>query len=361
MKSYLTCQGWFLVPMAALMLTNLPVRSQIVANPPAVSVVAPDPTAFVGTSSGAFTLIRNGPTNDTLAVNVRLSGTASNGVDYATISDVISIPAGDLATDIRVDPIVDTLNRGNKTVVLAIETNSNYRIGQYRYAEVKIIDDVFDFLPPTVTLTSPTNNSVFDNPTSITLMAEVTDPGGVNIQSVSFYANDNFLGRSTKNPYSLMWSNPPAGHFALFARAVDQFGRSALSAPVNITTTDIEPTVSLTSPTNGANFLVHDNIELDADVSDSDASVSIVSVSFYANDHRLGTVSKPPYSFVWSNAPSGFFALRAAATDNDGDKGYSKPVLINVSSFSDFLRSKGDAQDPKKMKSRRLEPGLAQE
>jgi hypothetical protein len=339
MKSYLQVQWKSLVLFAGLMLACCSLRAQGNAtNLPLVVVVAPDPTAFVGTSSGAFTLIRHGPTNDALAVNVRLSGTASNGLDYVGISSPITIDAGALATDVKVDPLVNSANRGNKTVVLALQTNADYRIGQQRYAEVKIIDDSFDFPPPTVTLTAPTNHSAFDNPATITITAEVNDPG-VHIQSVSFYANDQSLGRSTVSPYSIVWSNPPSGEFALFARAVDQFGRSALSAPVQITVTDIDPVVKLTSPTNGANFAIQQDIPLAADVSDADTNATIVSVSFYANDHSLGSVSNAPYSLVWSNAPGGFFILRAVATDNSGDKGYSKPVLINVSPLAKRIAS----------------------
>jgi Big-like domain-containing protein len=340
MKSYLPHQWKFLVPIASLVMACSPLRAQdsdpgSAANP-LVVVVAPDPIALEGTSSGAFTLIRFGSTSNALAVNVKLSGTASNGVDYVTISNVITIPAGSLATDVQVTPIV--VNHGNKTVIMAIETNSDYRIGEHHWAEVKIIDDVFDFLPPTVTLTAPTNSSVFTNPPSITLTAVVSDPG-VTIKGVSFYANDDFLGRETNSPYSLVWSNPPGGHFVLFARAVDQFDRSVLSAPVHITITDIDPVVNLTSPANGQNFMVHQNIKLAADASDPDTNATIASVRFYANDHLLGTKTNMPYSLVWSNAPSGFFFLRAVATDSKGDKGYSKPVLINVSPFELKRRS----------------------
>jgi len=327
--------------MASLLLACSPVCAQDPgpsANPPLVVVVAPDPIALEGTSSGAFTLIRYGSTTDDLAINVELSGTASNGVDYVTISNVITIPAGALATDVKVDPLVNTVNRGNKTVVLTIDTNSDYRIDGHHWAAVKLIDDVFDFLPPTVTLTSPTNSSVFTNPPSITLTADATDPG-VTIKGVSFYANDDFLGRATNSPYSLVWSNPPGGHFVLFARAVDQFDRSVLSAPVHITVTDIDPIVKLTTPTNGENFIVHQNIPLAAEVSNPDANATIASVRFYANDHLLGTVTTAPYSMVWSNAPSGFFALHAVAVDDSGDKGFSKPVLINVSRFTAKSRS----------------------
>lgn len=300
--------------------------------PPLVVVVAPDPTALEGTSSGAFTLIRYGATDAALNVDVQLSGTASNGVDYVTISNVITIPAGSLAADVKVDPLLDTANRGNKTVILSLETNSNYRISEHHWAVVKIIDDVFDLLPPTISISSPTNNSSFTNPPSITVTANVSDADAA-IRSVSFYANDDFLGRATNAPYSLVWSNPPGGHFSLFARAVDQFGRSALSAPVHITVLDVEPMVKITSPTNGQNFVVHQNITVSADASDPDGD-SISKVTFYANDHLLGSVTNSPYSVVWSNAPAGFFALHAVATDSTGDKGYSKPVFINVSPFA---------------------------
>ncbi len=43
------------------------------------------------------------------------------------------------------------------------------------------------------------------------------------------------------------------------------------------------------------------------------------------------TGTKAPYSLVWSNAPAGRFFLRAKAVDKAGDRGYFKPVLINVS------------------------------
>jgi hypothetical protein len=342
MKLYRTHRLKFLTLLTALPLASSLSMAQDSGGsngPPLVVVVAPDPVALEGTSSGAFTLIRYGPTDADLAIDVRLSGSASNGVDYATIDDVITIPKGSQATDIKVDPIADTANLGNKTVVLTLKTNANYRIGSHHSAEVKIIDDVFDIPPPTVTLTAPTDNSAFTNPPSITLSAD-TGNSVAAIRSVSFYANDHFLGRSTSSPFSLIWSNPPSGHFGLFARAEDQFGRSALSAPVHILVVDIDPVVTLTSPTNGANFMVHQNISLAADVSDPDPTQTIDSVSFFANGHLLGKVSSTPYSLIWSNAPSGFFTLRAVARTTIGDKGYSQPVIINVTPFSRKMISK---------------------
>src|SRR4051794_35537118 len=111
MKLYLQYSLNSIVVIAGLMLAGSSVRAQNSTSPPLVVVVAPDPIAFAGTSSGAFTLVRYGATNDALSVNVLLSGSASNGVDYVTIPNVISIPAGELATDVKVDPIVNAANR----------------------------------------------------------------------------------------------------------------------------------------------------------------------------------------------------------------------------------------------------------
>ncbi|MGO8925852.1 MAG: Ig-like domain-containing protein [Limisphaerales bacterium] len=295
---------------------------------PTVLLLATDPTALSGTSSGAFTVIRYGPETNDLVVNLTLSGTASNGVDYVTIPNTLTISNGDRAADILVSPIVNLDHRGNKKVVLTLDTNANYAISGKGRATVLIVDDVYNVPPPTVTLTDPTNGTVFNDPISITLTAEASDPLAP-ILSVSFFADDKFLGKTTTSPYSLVWSNPPNGKFALFARAANQVGESALSAPVSITVTDILPTVTITSPTNGQDFAQHDDITITADATDTVDAIQ--RVAFYVDDHKLGVSTNAPYSVLWSNAPAGMFWLRAVAVDVSGDRGYAQPVLINVS------------------------------
>jgi hypothetical protein len=310
-----------------------PLRAQTAtatATGPFVEILATDPTALEGTSSGAFTLIREGDTNAELTVYLELLGTASNGVDYTSITNVIVIPTNYLAVDIPVLPLIDTVNRGNKTVILKIETNANYQVGGARSAEVTIIDDIYNTPSPTVTILDPTNGSTFSFPADITLTAQAGDPGAT-IQSVSFYANDDFLGRTTNAPYTLSWTNARAGHYNLFARAVDNLDQSALSPVVQITVTEVLPVVTITTPTNGASFTAHQNIPVAAEVTDANASAIITSVAFYHNGRLLGTTTNVPYQVVWSNAPAGLYTLQATATDNVGQRGYSKDVLINVS------------------------------
>jgi hypothetical protein len=297
---------------------------------PFVYILATDPTALEGTSTGAFTLIRNGDTNADLTVNVEIVGSASNGVDYALITNAIVIPTNFLAVDIPVNSIIDTNRRGNKTVVLRIETNADYEVGGSRTATVTIIDDVFNTPTPTVSITAPTNDSVFAYPASIIVTADASDPGAP-IASVSFFADDDFLAKVTNAPYSITWTNARPGRHMLFARAVDNLNQSVLSSAVDITVTDILPSVDITTPTNGENFTAHEDIPISADVKDANTDATIESVSFYGNGRLLGSVTNAPYSIVWSNVPAGFYSLQAAAEDNSGQHGYSRRVEINVS------------------------------
>ncbi len=99
---------------------------------------------------------------------------------------------------------------------------------------------------------------------------------------------------------------------------------------VNITVTDVLPKVVITTPTNGSSFSAHENIPIAADVTDANTSATIAMVAFYANGRFLGSVTNTPYSIVWSNAPAGFYGLEATATDNIGQRGFSKTVEINV-------------------------------
>jgi hypothetical protein len=210
-------------------------QTNISTNLPTVVILATDPVALEGTSTASFTLIRHGDTNAALAVSVAFSGSGSNGVDYTMVTSPIAIPAGFRAVDIPIHPIV--VNTGNKTVIATVETNSAYAVGYKSHAKVEIIDDLFNVPPPTVTITSPTNGSKFLAPATFTLTATAAD-ADFPITSVSFFADDHFFGKATNSPFSLTVSNVHAGHYDIFARAVDSAGQSAFAMPVSVTVTN---------------------------------------------------------------------------------------------------------------------------
>jgi chitodextrinase len=89
------------------------------------------------------------------------------------------------------------------------------------------------------------------------------------------------------------------------------------------------PAVSLTSPWDGAMFVVGQPIVIAAAASDTDGTVS--RVEFYAGLSRLGEDSAAPYSFSWTGAGTGTHLLTAVAIDDDGARTTSQAVLVTVS------------------------------
>jgi len=297
------------------------------ADAPHVRLLATDPRALTGSSSGAFTIIRDGDTNASLTVNLDISGTAANGVDYATLANSVTFDPGVLAVDLVVSPVVNPGNRGNKTVVLSVSSNAAYTVFGRGTGTVRITDDLFDVPPPSVTISSPADGSVFTSPANITLSADLGD-SEVPVRSVSFYANDDFVGRVTTPPYTLVLPKVKAGAYTIFARAVDETGKSSVSAPVDITVSDA-PVVTLSTADGSSTYFLGQVVPLQAAIGDSSEKIS--SVSFYVNNKLVGTSTTAPFTLDWSPTKMGTFNVQATAVDGKtGKKGSSAKLPITI-------------------------------
>src|SRR5437764_13212418 len=67
---------------------------------------------------GVFTISRTGDTSKSLTVNFTLTGTATNGTDYDSLSLSATIPAGQVSTFVTVKPKDDAIVDPNETVIL---------------------------------------------------------------------------------------------------------------------------------------------------------------------------------------------------------------------------------------------------
>ncbi|WP_210466820.1 Ig-like domain-containing protein [Rufibacter roseolus] len=94
---------------------------------------------------------------------------------------------------------------------------------------------------------------------------------------------------------------------------------------------DAPPTVSLTSPANGAVFSAPATITITANAADAGGSIS--KVEFFSGGTRLGEDLTAPYSYSWAGVPLGDYALTAKATDNIGLSNTSLPVSIKVADY----------------------------
>ena len=99
------------------------------------------------------------------------------------------------------------------------------------------------------------------------------------------------------------------------------------------------PSVSITSPANGASFSGPTNITISAAASDSDSTIS--KVEFFQGSTKLGEKTTSPYDFTWTNAsPASYgYSLTAKATDNAGATTTSSAVNIIVSGAGSLFDS----------------------
>jgi hypothetical protein len=167
---------------APVNITILPPTTPPTNEVPVVSIVATDPVAIEGTNcwvwpgldtnlpptwsnwvsptalwrwftncgpeDAVFTVCRIGATNSSLTVTYAIGGTASNGVDYAALPGVVTIPAGETEATITIVPMDNqtngVTNKPIETVVLTLtpSTNNptNYVLGFPPRAEAIILD-----------------------------------------------------------------------------------------------------------------------------------------------------------------------------------------------------------------------------
>ncbi len=139
--------------------------------PPIVSIIATDPIAIEGTNcwvwpgttncpsswsnwpgaicrsftncgpkNATFAVRRYGATNNDLTVTYHIGGTATNGVDYVTLPDSVTIPAGERHAQITVVPLDDGLPDITSTVILKLLPSTNYIIRFPAAAAAIIVD-----------------------------------------------------------------------------------------------------------------------------------------------------------------------------------------------------------------------------
>ena len=89
------------------------------------------------------------------------------------------------------------------------------------------------------------------------------------------------------------------------------------------------PSVNITTPSNGTNFLPGNDITITVDAEDSDGTVTKVEF-FEGGTNLLGEDTTAPYSFTWTGAADGAYTLTAKATDNEGGAKTSLSTNITV-------------------------------
>ena len=187
-------------------------------------------------------------------------------------------------------------------------------------------------LPPTVSISSPVEGTIVPAPATIQLAANASDPDG-RVTRVDFYRNGSTtpIAFAMAAPWRAIWPNVAAGTYTLTAVATDNSGTSTTSAPVHIIVNAL-PTVSITSPVEGATFTAPADITIAATPADADGTIARVAFYHDSDLTPIGgnPVTAPPYQVTWSGVTAGTYALTAVVTDDRGAMTTSMAVHVTV-------------------------------
>jgi hypothetical protein len=106
------------------------------------------------------------------------------------------------------------------------------------------------------------------------------------------------------------------------------------------------PSVSLSSPADGAIYSAGSTIDVSATARDVDGTIA--RVDFYSGTALIGSDTSSPYGMSWRNVTSGDYAMTAVARDNGGAATVSstRDIIVtsaNLSTTAVFVPSSNDA------------------
>ncbi|PTL78795.1 hypothetical protein DAT35_37685 [Vitiosangium sp. GDMCC 1.1324] len=97
---------------------------------PELRITAVDASASEAGSNGGLYSVKAIPAPKVdLSIAFTVSGTASQGTDYAALASPLLLPAGTASVDLPLTPIDDTVKEGSETVVVTLPATTSYSVG----------------------------------------------------------------------------------------------------------------------------------------------------------------------------------------------------------------------------------------
>jgi len=192
------------------------------------------------------------PVEPTPALTFMYWGVIAFDVQYWNGSAWATVPGGGVSNNNKVwrqvlfAPVTTTKIRINITAAL----NGYSRLTEVEAWGTNAAGGPPSNLPPTVSITSPTEGATFTSPASLTVTANAADSDGT-VASVAFFANGAPIGTDTTSPFSVAWNNVVAGSYTLTAVATDNQGATTTSAAVHVAVNQPAGRVNVAAAANG--------------------------------------------------------------------------------------------------------------
>jgi len=180
---------------------------------------------------------------------------------------------------------------------------------------------------PVLAFTAP-SLATFGAPATVTFAVDAVAPGGT-VAKVDFLRNGTPVGTVLTPPYQVTLTGLGTGTYTITANATSSFGPvGSASRTISVQGANTPPSISISSPSEGAIFPAPASIPIAVNAADPDGTVTLV--QYFANGALIGASSVSPFGFTWTNVAAGSYALTARATDNQGAATTSTPVNVTV-------------------------------
>ncbi len=279
--------------------------------------INPNPKITGTTAEGCYTDFIYGTDS---VVSVKASQSIDGGVTWIPLS--INTASGISTTTV----VTNTTTSLYGFKIEAIDGAGNTLSYQFQVPKGTVITGGTppDTIPPTVSLTAPTNGATVSG-AAVTVTANAIDNvGGSGITTVEFYAGAKLLGTDTTAPYSIVWDTKngsfPNGTYSLTVKAFDVAGNSSTSSVVSVAvanTTQAYPTTNITSPTSTA-LPKGGSVKFTATASDSSSIISITLSIDNALKQTCSNVTTCSYTWSMKGVSAGSHTLSVTATNKSG-------------------------------------------
>ncbi|MFA5045029.1 MAG: glycosyl hydrolase [Paludibacter sp.] len=186
-----------------------------------------------------------------------------------------------------VKPTVSGLAEGMYSFKLTV-TNSDMR---FATDEVMVMVTNTENVAPSVSLTSPADNSTFTEGKPVTISANASDFDGT-IAQVDFYVGTSLISSATTAPYTAIW-NPTAGNYVITAKATDNGGSVSTSHAANVIISSLMSCTTTSTVATQGSFSVGYKCTYET-------VGTAVTVSFELLDNQPGLIA-----YLWKETPFG--------------------------------------------------------
>lgn len=174
--------------------------------------------------------------------------------------------------------------------------------------------------------TSPNENDIYPENSSIPLELEVKEYGG-EISEVAFYNNKTLINIDSVKPFYYKLINVNRGEYVLSAEGFNPDGQSLSSDTLNILVAD-PPYISLESDVNGKVFQAPANLDIDFNATSNTGKIE--RVELIHKDTVYSIDPEAPFTFNLTNLTPGNYYFYGRAIDDKGLESNTNQVYFNV-------------------------------